>query len=397
MKKKLISLALVLLMTLGALTSCVMPDFSGILNPEEEKAPQINNIYVEGGPTYGDINITSNADKNLLAASKAVLSSVSIFTSTAAGSGVIYELDKTKGDAIIITNFHVVYDSENNRIDPEIILFLYGMENINYAIDAEYLGGSMNYDIAILRVTSSPVLATSIARAVDVADSDKVSILETAIAVGNPEGMGISATVGNINVDSETIEIAFTVSGKTVPVELRVMRTDAAVNSGNSGGGLFNDRGELIGIVNAKSADYSNDNIGYAIPSNVAVAIAENVKYYSATEGSYKVHKCLLGITVTVDEMSSKYDEETGKIEKVERVTVLEVSATSGAKKYLRADDVINSITIDGITHNVTRMHHVVDAMLYARVGSTVTLNITRNAVTYNVTIPITEDMVAVY
>ena len=397
MKKKIISLALVIMMTLSSLTSCMMIDFEGMLTPDEEKTPQINNINVEGGPNYDSINITSTADKNLLAASKAVLSSVSIFTSTAAGSGVIYELDKKKGDAIIITNFHVVYDSKKNAIDSEILLLLYGMEHMDYAIPAEYLGGSMNYDIAILKVTASPVLATGNARAVEIADSDKVSILETAIAVGNPEGMGISATVGNINVDSEEIEIAFTVNGETAPVTLRVMRTDAAVNSGNSGGGLFNDKGELIGIVNAKSGDYSNDNIGYAIPSNVAVAVAENVKYYSANASSYRVHKCMLGITVIVKEMSSKYDQETGKLEKLEKVEVYEFTAGSGARGYLKTGDVINSITIDGVTRNVTRMHHVVDAMLYARVGSTVTLNVTRGKLTLNVTIPITSAMVEVY
>ncbi|MBO7303814.1 MAG: trypsin-like peptidase domain-containing protein [Clostridia bacterium] len=392
MKKKIISLALVIVMTLATLTSCMAIDFSGMLTPDEEKTPQINNIYVEGGPTYGDINITSTAEKNLLAASKAVLSTVSIFTSSSAGSGVIYELDKSKGDAIVITNFHVVYNSEKNQIDSEILLFLYGMEHMDYAIEAEYLGGSINYDIAILKVSSSPVLVTSNARAVDVADSNKVSILETAIAVGNPEASGISATVGSISVDSEPITIAFEVKGETVVVELRVMRTDAAVNGGNSGGGLFNDKGELIGIVNARSSDTESHNIGYAIPSNVAVAIAENVKYYSE-RGSYKVHKCMLGITVTVSKMSSKYDETTGKLEKLETVSVMELSATSGAKGYLREGDVINSITIDGVTHRVTRMYHVVDAMLYARVGSTVTLNITRGGITRDVTIPITQSL----
>ena len=75
-------------------------------------------------------------------------------------------------------------------------------------------------------------------------------------------------------------------------LSLRVMRTDAAVNSGNSGGGLFDDSGRLIGIVNAKSSNTSDDNIGYAIPSNVATAIADNAIYYS--DGTIK--RCMLGM-----------------------------------------------------------------------------------------------------
>ena len=215
-------------------------------------------------------------------------------------------------------------------------------------------------------------------------------ILETAIAVGNAAGSGISVTMGKINVDSETIRLL--ASDEKTELELRVMRTDAAVNSGNSGGGLFNAKGELIGIVNAKSASSTTDNIGYAIPSNVAKYIAENILYYCDGEnGEKNAYKCLLGINVEIAELKTEYDEETGLLVRKERVKVKEViSTTSAAYGILKSGDIINSIKIDGKEYKVTRMFQVVDAMLNARVKSEVIINVTRGAEEKDLTIPFT-------
>ena len=418
--KKLIGLLLIMTLAVGSLSSCLLFEKGGLGDLNIGNGGEGGTtIKVEGGPTYEEINITSTADKNLLAASKALLSSVSVRcvfeeyqyswagtpTGTketgSAGSGVIYQLDKNSGDAYIITNYHVVYNANSiaeNGISNKIYVYLYGMEmmtseNTSYAIPAEYVGGSMNYDIAVLKVTDSTVLIESNAMAVSVANSDDVTILDTAIAIGNPAGSGISATVGNINVDSEQIYVQFETASGTQPVELRVMRTDAAVNSGNSGGGLFNDSGELIGIVNAKDADESVDNIGYAIPSNVAKAIADNAIHYS--DGTVK--RCLLGITVGVKSYKTNYDINTGKIYKLEEVVVTEITSTAAAKGILEVGDVINSITVDGVRCEVSRIHHVVDSMLYARVGSSVNVNVTRGGVKTDLTLPITEGMLTVY
>ena len=403
MKKKLLCLIFILSFAVTPLTSCLLLENGDALLPDRAPAGDTT-INVEGGPNY-DIDINSNANTNLLAASRAMLSSVSIrctfgqsiLASGSAGSGVIYALDKDKGDAYVITNYHVIY-GPNGKISDNINIYLYGMEymaegEISYAIPATYVGGSMEYDIAVLRVSGSTVLMESNAVAATFADSDKVSILETAIAIGNPGDGGLSATVGCINVDSESISVQFdTPSGKR-PVTLRVMRTDAAVNSGNSGGGLFNDKGELIGIVNAKDADMTVDNIGYAIPSNVARAIADNAIHYS--DGTVK--RCLLGITVGSAKYWTEYDTETGKIHKYEKVVITELAETSAVAGVLLPGDIINSITVDGKKHDVTRIHHVVDAMLYARVGSTVITNVTRDGVAQDVTVTITKDMLTVY
>lgn len=416
MKKKILALILLICVSVGSLSSCLLLDLGVDSMGSLSGSSGDTNINVDGGPSYENITINSSHNKNLLAASKAVLSSVSVICvfeeykyslsgvptgtkeTASAGSGVIYKLDKEKGDAYVITNYHVVYNSNSTKADGisrDIKLYLYGMENLaegdkSYAIPATYVGGSMNYDIAVLKVSANATLMESNARAVDIADSDAVTILDTAIAIGNPGGGGLSATVGTVNVDSENIHIQF---GSTT-VQLRVMRTDAAVNSGNSGGGLFNDSGALIGIVNAKNSNTTVDNIGYAIPSNVATAIADNAIHYS--DGTIK--RCMLGITVGVRKYSTDYDLETGKIHRLEEVVISNIAADAPAAEYLAAGFVINSITVDGVTHKVTRIFHVVDSMLAARVGSSVTINVTdTEGVTRDVNIPITSDMLTNY
>ena len=394
MIKRIIGILLTLTVTLGAFSSCLLID-GDPFQISGTNSGGGTTINVQGGPNY-DIDISPNSSTNMIAASKALLSSVSIITSTSAGSGVIYKLDKEKGDAYIITNYHVVYDN-NNSINSEINAYLYGMEASEYAIEATYVGGSMNYDIAVLKVTGSTILMQSNAAAVKVANSNDVAILDTAIAVGNPEGNGISATVGCINVDSESISVGFQVYNRVQYVNLRVMRTDAAVNSGNSGGGLFNDRGELIGIVNAKDADSSTDNIGYAIPSNVAKAIAENILYYCDGATKLNVYRCMLGVEVGIKGLYTEYDTETGKIYKKETVMLTKVEASGAVNGILKAGDVINSITIDGVKHEVSRTYHIIDSMLYARVGSSVVINVTRDGVATDITIPIVEKMLTAY
>lgn len=394
MIKRIIGILLTLTVTLGAFSSCLLID-GDPFQISGTNSGGGTTINVQGGPNY-DIDISPNSSTNMIAASKALLSSVSIITSTSAGSGVIYKLDKEKGDAYIITNYHVVYDN-NNSINSEINAYLYGMEASEYAIGATYVGGSMNYDIAVLKVTGSTILMQSNAAAVKVANSNDVAILDTAIAIGNPEGNGISATVGCINVDSENISVGFQVYNRVQYVNLRVMRTDAAVNSGNSGGGLFNDKGELIGIVNAKDADSSTDNIGYAIPSNVAKAIAENILYYCDGATKLNVYRCMLGVEVGIKGLYTEYDTETGKIYKKETVMLTKVEASGAVNGILKAGDVINSITIDGVKHEVSRTYHIIDSMLYARVGSSVVINVTRDGAATDITIPIVEKMLTAY
>ena len=370
------------------------------------------NVTVEGGDNY-EVTINGAMLDNAIAG-KTLLSAVSIrcifqVTSggtifqpgtttkeqTSAGSGVIFKMDKDSGDAYVITNYHVVYDVNSkteNGISNDISLFLYGQENEDYKIPATYVGGSMLYDIAILKVSGSRILAESNATVVTFADSDQVSVLDKAIAVGNPEALGISATLGYVNVDSEYIRMN-ALDGSGV-MDLRVMRIDTAVNSGNSGGGLFNSNGELIGIVNAKLA--SSEGMSYALPSNFVKYVAENILYYCDGTEYENVYRCYLGITVTQNKMYTVYDQETGKVHKREQVAVADISSGGLAEGSLKVGDIINYMIIDGVKYETFRMYSVTDPMLNARVGSKVIINVTRGTEVLDVEITITEKAVTV-
>ena len=397
-----------------ASTSCLLSfgSMSGQLTKEEVQQMIDNgmngNVTVNGGDSY-DITINAGNADNALAA-KSLLSTVSIdcvFKSMSlypssfggivsekigSGSGVIYKLDKEKGDAYIITNYHVVYYNRNNTsngISNDITVYLYGQEDKAYAIPAKYVGGSMTYDLAVLKVEGSRVLAESNAIAAEFADSNNVAVLDKAVAVGNPEDFGISATLGYINVDSEYIEIEG--ADGTTEIEVRVMRIDTAVNSGNSGGGLYDASGRLIGIVNAKYAD--SENMGYAIPSNVVKYIADNILYYCDGKDNENVVRSQIGINVDAKALYTVYDTETGKVHKREVVSITKVDSKSLANGKLKVGDVINSITIDGVTYEVNRMFVVSECLFNARVGSVVSINITRDGTEKTVDITITESV----
>lgn len=426
--KKKIIIAALLAFSIFALTSCSIMDLGSMVSGgasddtasgkdyltreevEEMIAGIEENVTVNAGDSY-DITIDSQYSKNLLAASRGLLSAVSInckfdvtvsyssgfgrpsntYTTqkTSAGSGVIYKLDKESGDAFIITNYHVVYCNGADTADDisdDIDVFLYGKEYADYAIPATYVGGSMNYDIAVLRVSNSDVLRESSAIEAKFADSNHISVLDTAIAIGNPEGRGISATVGAVNIESEELEMT-SIDGKDI-MKLRVIRTDAAVNGGNSGGGLFNDEGLVIGIVNAKLADSDIDNIGYAIPSNVAKYVADNIIHYdSQDEKNDAVYRLILGINVTISSSDAYYDTGTGKVTTVETVIVGSVVSGGIAEGILNEGDVIKAVTIDGVKYEIMRTYNVIDVMLGARVGSSVVFTVERDGTEMELTV----------
>ena len=390
------------------LSSCLFGTADEGYVTKSEVQQMLNNsmngeITVIGGDNY-DVTI-NGATQEHAAAGKALLSAVSVKSvfktasyqggassreKVANGSGVIYKLDKEHGDAYVITNFHVVFYNQSNTengISSDISVYLYGQEDDAYAIPATYVGGSMNYDLAVLKINGSRVLAESNAMAATFADSNNVAVLDQAIAVGNPEALGISATLGYINVDSEYIKME-AADGATA-IQLRVMRMDTAVNSGNSGGGLFNSNGELIGIVNAKLT--SSENMSYAIPSNFVKSVTENILYYCDNTPKQNVYRCYLGITVSATKLYTFYDQESGKVLKREEIGVLSIEKGSLAEGVLKEGDIINSITVDDVTYDVNRMYIVTDSMLNAYVGSIVRINVTRNGEILNLTIKITD------
>ena len=334
-----------------------------------------------GGSVGDTIIIEGTTENTALAASKAARSAVDVICtmsdgSHSIGSGVIYKYNAQNDGYFIITNYHVVYDAVEGVIDT-IEVALFGNEYSEGFIKAQYVGGSLNYDIAVLFVKNCDIIKSSAATTVTVADSNFICIGDTSIAVGNARGEGISVTKGVISVDSENIEMTGA-DGKTT-ISFRVLRTDTPINNGNSGGGLYNSSGELIGIVNAKTVTNGVEGVGYAIPSTLVCNVADNI--IDNCYGTYvsTVQRALLGITITISDSVSVYDPETGKISIKQTVVVAETSSSGLLAGKVKKDDVIKSVTINGHeTQVVTRQHHVIDYMLQARVGDTGTLVLER-------------------
>ncbi|MBQ7760846.1 MAG: trypsin-like peptidase domain-containing protein [Clostridia bacterium] len=354
----------------------------------------------------------SSTDATQIAISKCLLNSVSIgctftkiengLTSSygSSGSGVIYKINKEAGEAIIVTNQHVVYDSESitsNGISPSINVYLYGLEYSNFAIEATYIGGSANYDIAVLKVTNSDIIKNSDCSSVTIRDSSTVCVGEETIAIGNPMGEGIAATTGILSVDSEEIDMK-SITG-TGSVTHRVMRVDTPINPGNSGGGLFDSNGNLIGIVNAKNIESDVENVGYAIPSSIAIGITENILYYCDGVTSTAPMRALLGISVGLDNPHAEFDASTGKTFIVEDVVVHGVNSDSVAKDILCENDILKSVSInDGEAIQLTRQFMIIDALLYAHVGDTVNVTyLNSNQEECNASFVITESMLQEY
>ncbi|MBQ3012015.1 MAG: trypsin-like peptidase domain-containing protein [Clostridia bacterium] len=399
------AVVLIILSTL-LLTGCNVDDSLKVIGATVNEKGELVINYADGKTENIEVETPTVGTETdvALATSKGLRSSVSIFCTFgeadnnsayySAGSGVIFKLDKTNGKAFIITNYHVVYD-RNAGVSNNISVYLYGSEYADSEIKATYVGGSLNYDIAVLYVEDSEIIKNSCAVAADIADSDHIFVGQTAIAIGNAEGYGLSASSGVISVDSEYIDMI--APDEITQVSFRVMRIDTAVNHGNSGGGLFNAQGELIGIVNAKIIDENVENIGYAIPSTLAVAVANNIIDNCFEKECSTLQRCLLGITITTTSSSAIYDEDTGLVQIVESIGVVEVSKGSIAYGIVEENDVLVSATLNGITKEITRQFHVIDLMINARPGDTMYLTVMRGDETVTLSIEITEDCVTSY
>jgi len=226
------------------------------------------------------------------------------------GSGVV--IDAAKG--YVLTNNHVI--SEADKISVQM--------NDGREFEAKLIGGDDQSDIALLQLQNATNL-TQIA----VADSDKLRVGDFAVAVGNPFGLGQTATSGIIS--------ALGRSGLNLEGLENFIQTDASINRGNSGGALLNLNGELIGINTAILAPGGGSvGIGFAIPSNMARTLAQQLIDFG------EVKRGLLGIKGM--EMSADIAKAFNL--NVQRgAFVSEVLPNSGsAKAGIKSGDVIVSL-----------------------------------------------------
>jgi len=186
-----------------------------------------------------------------------------------AGSGVIIT-----ADGYVVTNNHVINGAQT------IIVRLNSGENYQ----ASLIGRDFRTDIAVLKIDASGL------KPVVFGDSGKLIIGEQAIVIGNPLGeLGGTVTEGIISALDRDI----VVDGEN----MSLLQTSAAVNPGNSGGGLFNDRGELVGIVNAKSGGFGVEGLGFAIPVNTAAGVIEQIINFGYVPGRPILGVRLIDIT----------------------------------------------------------------------------------------------------
>ncbi len=173
------------------------------------------------------------------------------------GSGIIYS-----SDGYIITNYHVIEDAVNSSSAAVTITL---SDESEY--QAEIVGTDDVTDLALLKIEPEEELTPA-----TFADSSNIQVGELAVAIGNPLGQKFagSVTVGYISALNRDI----TTDGRTY----NVIQTDAAINPGNSGGALVNSKGEVIGINTIKISDDSVEGLGFAIPSNDALKIIEELK-----------------------------------------------------------------------------------------------------------------------
>ena len=184
-----------------------------------------------------------------------------------AGSGVIIS-----SDGYILTCDHVVS----------------GASNITVTIgDKDYpatiIGEDSTSDIAVIKIEADGLTPAI------VGDSDKLAVGDNVLAVGNPLGeLGGTVTSGIVSALNRSVTIQGTSSTNT----MSLIQMDASVSPGNSGGGLFNMNGELIGLVNAKSSSSDAEGLGFAIPINDAIKVAQDL-----LENGYVSGRPYMGIT----------------------------------------------------------------------------------------------------
>lgn len=303
-------------------------------------------------------------------------SGIMIDTEYHAGSGVIVELDKNSGSAYILTNCHVIYDdSALNPYAESVNLLLYGNDNIykkEEIIKADIVGATLTYDLALLKVSNSEILKNSDAAAAIFADEEEVYAGETVYAIGNPEGLGLSITEGIITKESEVIQINLSDLNKnnsSYNNDYRVIRTDAAVNGGNSGGGLFNQNGRLLGIVNSKISNDEVDNMGFALAGSYVKRIWPLMRDgYSSKNGINYRLKCSIFPGEYSYTSSSYFNNEISRVVIEDKVVV-----TSSYSSIFSKGDVLKNIKITDESGNtvenlrITRYFNVDDVLLSAK------------------------------
>lgn len=279
----------------------------------------------------------------------------------AEGSGIIIS-----NDGYILTNNHIINSSDSSvyyEVSKATKVYVY-LYNDETPYEATIVGTDEETDLAVIKIEKADLTPA------ELGDSNSVKIGEFAMAIGNPLGMQSSVTSGivsavNRNVTSE--------DGTTY----NLIQTDAAINSGNSGGALINAEGKVIGINTLKLSGSGIEGMGFAIPIN------DTIDIYKQLIEKGKVLRPYIGIGgVELDEVSAKhYDLPTG-------IYIKEINSNSPASSSdLKTGDVITAI--DGI--EVSTMDELNDIKNKKNIGDEITLDVYRNKETKQIKIKLGE------
>ena len=290
-------------------------------------------VYAAGVNSVVSINVTGTSGTNFFGQAVQTAS---------AGSGFIL----TK-DGYIVTTYHVVKDGETVKVT------LYNGDEY----EAKYVGGDEDYDIAVIKVEAADL------QPVTLGDSGSLNVGDHVLAIGNPLGeLTFSMSGGMVSCVNRAINVDGT--------PFNMIQTDASINPGNSGGPLFNQYGEVVGIVSAKYSSTGNESVeglGFAIPINDVFAMIQDIM----TNG-YVTNKPYLGVTAgtMTEQMAAqyRYDITSG-------VFIYSVEEDSAADQAgLKMGDVITKV--DGTA--ITSMEDLTVAKKQYSAGDTCTLTVYR-------------------
>ncbi len=335
--------------------------------PESSPVPETPNIDLQDIPKENTVSTEGklSATEVYKMASPSVVGIVQYqhdysFEASGSGSGIILS-----DDGYIVTNAHVIDGAEAVKV------ILYNEEEY----EAKIIGADSQTDIAVLKIDAHNLVEA------EFGDSSQVEIGETVYALGNPGGLALqsSFTDGMISGLNRVITTNDSVYSMTV------LQTSAAINPGNSGGALVNEYGQVIGITSSKIISTDYEGIGFAIPTETAKPIIEEIMKNGYVSGRAK-----LGITgTTIDSITAKYYDVP---EGVQIITIENDSCLFGTEA--KVGDII--IAFDG--EDITKMEDLQSLLAERSPGDEVEITLYRysatrmNDLTFTVTVKLVEN-----
>ncbi len=285
-------------------------------------------------------------------------------TAPVSGSGFI-----VTGDGYIVTNYHVIKDAYLGGYKVSVIMY----NGDKYA--AKIVGVEETDDIAVLKIDASGLSAATLG------SSGNMQVGETVYAIGNPLGeLSFSMTSGMVSALDREITTEDRSTQQTITNNM--FQIDAAVNEGNSGGPVYNEKGEVIGIVTAKYSSEGVEGLGFAIPiDDVADVVDQLIK------NGYVSGKANFGIIVTtVDSTVAKY------YNMVEGAYVYSVVAGSCSEKAgLKVGDIITAINDSPVKSST----ELTNEKKNYRAGDTISLKVYRDGEYMDIKVTLDEDIPA--